>query len=88
LAWRAAKLRVETADEVRKVIETDVEGDRGDGSAAGGEALGGSAQARSHEPLVRRNARDELEGAQEVIGAHVCFTRKFAEAVGVLQRGA
>src|SRR5262245_45216356 len=76
---RDAELDTEAADEVRQIREADVESDVRDRSPARCEPLRGVAQARAQQPLVRRDSRDGLERAQEMIPAETRAAGELAE---------
>jgi len=87
LPWRDAELGAKAADKIRQVVEADIEGNGRHLSAAAAQPLGGLTQTGSQQPLVWRDARDRLEGAQEVVGTHVCRTRQLGQGVWAIQGG-
>ena len=66
---RNAELRVETADEIREVLEACLESYFCDRLTTGSETTGSIAQPRADYPLMRRETGDDFERAQEMIGA-------------------
>src|SRR5262249_38462854 len=84
-AGRHAELRTEGADEVRQVLEADVEGDLGDGGPGGDETVRGLTQTRAQDPLMRCDAGQRLEGTQEMIAAEPGATREVCERLRILE---